>query len=380
MSLPNSSSTVKFESTADAFPSADTLALFVPTASPSPSVTVNPLEVVTPNPTSVDDSRDSPVSCSHDQSPAPADGADKKPAKKRKSWGQVLPEPKTNLPPRKRAKTEDEKEQRRVERVLRNRRAAQSSRERKRLEVEALEKTNKQLQMALVFVQKQNEALVQRVQVLESNSGNVTRSPSPFDPLRDNPVTLSQQLFGSQDDPKISSEQVADLVGDILRSSANPTVNPASLSPELTPVSDIAPAALPTIEGQAGLRTTTSSSDLTQHPAAMLCDLPCHTSEEGYSSPATAIPRTPLGLSSAADTDRFVLESGFLSSPNSTTVGDDYLACDPSNGQAELFNLDDFINADASTLIPDIVATGDDVALADHDIDQQAHDPEIQVS
>jgi transcriptional activator HAC1 len=41
--------------------------------------------------------------------------------KKRKSWGQVLPEPKTNLPPRKRAKTDDEKEQRRIERVKRNR-------------------------------------------------------------------------------------------------------------------------------------------------------------------------------------------------------------------------------------------------------------------
>ncbi|KAI7190593.1 hypothetical protein KC352_g21688, partial [Hortaea werneckii] len=39
-----------------------------------------------------------------------------KPAKKRKSWGQELPEPKTHLPPRKRAKTDDEKEQRRIER------------------------------------------------------------------------------------------------------------------------------------------------------------------------------------------------------------------------------------------------------------------------
>ncbi|KAI9683070.1 MAG: hypothetical protein M1829_005861 [Trizodia sp. TS-e1964] len=63
---------------------------------------------------------------------------EKKPAKKRKSWGQELPIPKTNLPPRKRAKTDDEKEQRRIERVLRNRAAAQSSRERKRLEVEGL--------------------------------------------------------------------------------------------------------------------------------------------------------------------------------------------------------------------------------------------------
>ncbi|KAG0134419.1 hypothetical protein HOY82DRAFT_537437 [Tuber indicum] len=58
--------------------------------------------------------------------------------KKRKTWGQELPVPTTNLPPRKRAKTDAEKEQRRIERVLRNRAAAQSSRERKQKEVESL--------------------------------------------------------------------------------------------------------------------------------------------------------------------------------------------------------------------------------------------------
>ena len=59
-------------------------------------------------------------------------------AKKRKSWGQTLPEPKTTLPPRKRAKTDDEKEQRRIERIKRNRAAAHNSRERKRQEAEVL--------------------------------------------------------------------------------------------------------------------------------------------------------------------------------------------------------------------------------------------------
>ena len=59
-------------------------------------------------------------------------------AKKRKSWGQELPEPTTNLPPRKRAKTDDEKEQRRIERIKRNRAAAHNSRERKRQETEVL--------------------------------------------------------------------------------------------------------------------------------------------------------------------------------------------------------------------------------------------------
>jgi transcriptional activator HAC1 len=72
-----------------------------------------------------------------------------KPAKKRKSWGQALPEPKTNLPPRKRAKTADEKEQRRIERIKRNRAAAHNSRERKRQEAERLEVENHALKMQL---------------------------------------------------------------------------------------------------------------------------------------------------------------------------------------------------------------------------------------
>lgn len=46
---------------------------------------------------------------------------------------------KTPLPPRKRARTDEEKEQRRMERILRNRRAAHASREKKRRHVEYLE-------------------------------------------------------------------------------------------------------------------------------------------------------------------------------------------------------------------------------------------------
>lgn len=71
------------------------------------------------------------------QSPPPVIVHSKQ-AKKRKSWGQELPEPKTSLPPRKRAKTDDEKEQRRIERIKRNRAAAHNSRERKRQEAETL--------------------------------------------------------------------------------------------------------------------------------------------------------------------------------------------------------------------------------------------------
>lgn len=53
------------------------------------------------------------------------------------------------LPPRKRARTAEEKEQRRVERVIRNRRAAHASREKKRRHVETLEKYVKSLELAM---------------------------------------------------------------------------------------------------------------------------------------------------------------------------------------------------------------------------------------
>ncbi|AAS51442.2 ACR216Cp [Eremothecium gossypii ATCC 10895] len=47
---------------------------------------------------------------------------------------------KSTLPPRKRAKTQEEKEQRRIERILRNRKAAHQSREKKRLHLLYLER------------------------------------------------------------------------------------------------------------------------------------------------------------------------------------------------------------------------------------------------
>lgn len=91
----------------------------------------------------LDNSSSSPAasydySFSQHGSPPPPVIVQSKPAKKRKSWGQQLPEPTTNLPPRKRAKTEDEKEQRRIERIKRNRAAAHNSRERKRQETDTL--------------------------------------------------------------------------------------------------------------------------------------------------------------------------------------------------------------------------------------------------
>ncbi|KAK4493953.1 hypothetical protein PRZ48_015139 [Zasmidium cellare] len=90
-----------------------------------------------PPSTSPAPSFDTSAATGSQQSPPPVIVHSKQ-AKKRKSWGQELPEPKTALPPRKRAKTDDEKEQRRIERIKRNRAAAHNSRERKRQEAETL--------------------------------------------------------------------------------------------------------------------------------------------------------------------------------------------------------------------------------------------------
>ncbi|KAJ3512843.1 hypothetical protein NM208_g15266 [Fusarium decemcellulare] len=126
------------------------------------------------------------------------------------------------------------------------------------------------------------------------SSGIVTRSTSPLDSLRENPVTLSQELFSSQDPRKAMDE--------ILRTSPHATVNPASLSPSLTPVDDSSEAVLkqePSMEANTSEQTSSNSPVSTQHPAAMLTDLPCQTSAElpkSFLESQTSMPPTLVWL------------------------------------------------------------------------------------
>ncbi|KAI1379258.1 hypothetical protein F4677DRAFT_362829 [Hypoxylon crocopeplum] len=275
------------------------------------SSTLNPLEsVMTPQ----SYAEDTLATATSTPSPDP-ENPEKKPTKKRKSWGQVLPEPKTNLPPRyddslgshphkihtanqrnrKRAKTEDEKEQRRVERVLRNRRAAQSSRERKRQEVEALEHRNRQLEELLRNQQKTNEMLMDELNKLRQGS-RTSRSSSPLDGFQPSPLTLSQPLFGSSQDG--SAQDKPGMMNDfILMPEQDGTVDPSSLSPELSPVPDDEfdessmteqVATAPTTAA-----TTAATTDETQHPAAVLCDLQCPSVEVPQSWVASQQPSPP---------------------------------------------------------------------------------------
>ncbi|KAJ6787763.1 hypothetical protein PWT90_09048 [Aphanocladium album] len=349
-------------------PGDDYTSLFESSSPDNSVTTMNPMEMMTPQSYAGDKS--------DRLSPVPEDeqdmSGDKKPTKKRKSWGQVLPEPKTNLPPRKRAKTDDEKEQRRVERVLRNRRAAQSSRERKRLEVEALEKRNQELESLLLNAQKANLLLVEELNRFRRDSGVVTRTSSPLDSLRDNQISLSPELFSSHDG-HTADEKADGLVEDLLMAE-NPTVNPVALSPELSPKKE------PSTESESLEQNTTTSPDLTQRPAAMLSDLQCHTSAEDAAPFSIG---DGFGLSTAADTDRYVLESGLLASPNSSTFDDDYMVGDSSTSFAdqsfELFDINDFLSDEANHVASDIMAASN-YAAADHGLDFKVHDPETQIS
>ncbi|GAW19518.1 hypothetical protein ANO14919_146010 [Xylariales sp. No.14919] len=294
---------VKFEaSPAESFLSTPGGELYPSLFASTPATTMDPADsVMTPESFNGDDNMheaSSPAPASASAATPAADG-EKKPVKKRKSWGQVLPEPKTNLPPRKRAKTEDEKEQRRVERVLRNRRAAQSSRERKRQEVEALEQRNAALESALLNQQKQNLALMEELSRLRRSAGVVSRSPSPLGVFQPSPLTLSQPLFQqstngvAQAHPDMADFLMSEQEG--ADGTVDGTVDPASISPELNPIADSdlkTVSTNPVAETEPVMTPSAAaiSSDATQHPAAVFL-LPTsdvdHWSSQDQLSPST---------------------------------------------------------------------------------------------
>ncbi|RDI88507.1 putative helicase [Venturia inaequalis] len=197
-----------------------------------------------------------------DPTPSTTSTSTSKPTKKRKSWGQILPEPKTNLPPRKRAKTADEKEQRRIERVKRNRLAAHNSRERKRQEVDAL--------------QEEKQALEERVRAMETElaayrslfpQANVPQAAPLAETTPFQGVSILDEYQPEQHDefkqedfkPEPNSMATPSLVSfqspDSLRSTLDSPMNSAPSTP--------------------GTELMNSDSDPTQHSAAMLCDLQC---------------------------------------------------------------------------------------------------------
>src|SRR6478735_6392978 len=92
-----------FQSPAESLMSApeDAYTSLFAATTPSAASTVNPMDMLTPK--SYNDDSLLPMIKQEEgvaSTPSPSPTPEKKTTKKRKSWGQVLPEPKTNLPPR----------------------------------------------------------------------------------------------------------------------------------------------------------------------------------------------------------------------------------------------------------------------------------------
>lgn len=255
---------------------------------PQATITLSDTNLMTPDPTS-------PESSYNIKEEQGEDGEPRKPTKKRKSWGQELPTPKTNLPPRydfaimsnacastynpsrKRAKTEDEKEQRRIERVLRNRQAAQSSRERKRQEVEKLEgekqsieQQNAALKQQLMTVEHEKWLLRQQVAKMTAQMEAIKRGSSTPDvstpPLEPDLLEHDQIIKKEFDEYQFALPTPRSSLRASSASFSSPST--ATYSGSSTPA---------TIS--LGLDHLTASPDMTQHPAAMLCDLQCQSRE-----------------------------------------------------------------------------------------------------
>lgn len=262
------------------------------------------------------------------QTPAPST-TESKPVKKRKSWGQVLPEPKTSLPPRKRAKTEDEKEQRRIERVKRNRLAAHNSRERKRQETEQL--------------QQQKDALEAEMNALRQKAGRV-------DKLEAELQYWHQKYPGeapSTSDLSFSFTETADTLNPSQALSA-PPYSPISMDSMDSPRDSSCQPETPASTFEA-----TPEFDLTQYPAAMLCDLQCQ-SFPGMASPMAAI----LAYLTLFQMYLQSIQSLLSSTASSTSLasliqGNPTLACltmmissaQPSLAQAQLPTIQAFLTA-----------------------------------
>ena len=90
------------------------------------------------------------------------------------------PQPRVRKPLRKRAKTQEEKEQRAHERIMRNRLAAQTSRERKREYVQQLEQDNKTLESRVNALSSENKKLKSTVSDLTKRLEQMERVLSFF--------------------------------------------------------------------------------------------------------------------------------------------------------------------------------------------------------
>jgi transcriptional activator HAC1 len=141
-----------------------------------------------------------------------------------------------------------------------------------------LELQNLELKAQLEQQKQENMILLQELHRARLAAGGPT-------PLRPTGVTLSPELFSSHGghNPVMAAPAcIEELLASV---SNNETVNPASLSPALTPVpedeEEDTPATVATPLAEAATLASANPTDTTQHPAVMLCEgLQCRSVED----------------------------------------------------------------------------------------------------
>lgn len=224
-------------------------------------------------------------------SPAPSDHSSKK---KRKAWGQPVPEIKQILPPRKRAKTAEEKEQRKNERILRNRRAADKSRQRQKAAVADLE-------VRQIRIEQENASLRELVARYESRFGKQEDFPAPeleFEDLANGESTPTPHNTKASPAPSLYASESEQPQPTLVQSdSSSPLkLESPSLAPQLNLIHEHSEAA--SADSMTPFSSFPSVSGLTQYPAVILCDLQCQPETWAIKLPAVSSDQiSQVGLS-----------------------------------------------------------------------------------
>lgn len=203
--------------------------------------------------------------------------------KKRKAWGQPIPEFKVVLPPRKRAKTAEEKEQRKNERVIRNRKAADKSRQRQKAAVAELENKTKGMEAELA-------QLRAKVAFFESKYGVIEGPEMPL--LNANLSGLAQQLMGQHHSLALNeTSHLSPSDTSSFATTPGPALSYVPDSPRPSMTSNHSPVLAPTLfpthdsfsatdlgnyDPSSAYVDFNEGSAMTQYPAVILCnDLQC---------------------------------------------------------------------------------------------------------
>ncbi|KAL9625702.1 MAG: hypothetical protein Q9160_000021 [Pyrenula sp. 1 TL-2023] len=169
-----------------------------------------------------------PASLPDTDSPEPSQSE----KKKRKSWGQEIPDIPRTLGPRKRAKTDQERQQRNIERIERNRHSAAKSREKQKAEASELRKEN----------QEQKEYILRLEERLRQYEGGSAPSSMPSIPTptsdqfpHDFPIKVESEPSEFADDRSCYSFYGAPTPQPMSRSISNisSTMSSSTLAPAL---------------------------------------------------------------------------------------------------------------------------------------------------